>query len=147
MIVETMQAHEWIADVLVPVAIDQAYSYRVPRNLALALGDVVEVPLGTRMTPGVVWQLRRSPAGSNLKAIESRFGFPPLPANLRQFIDWVARWTLSPRGMVLRMSLRAPFNATPERVRVGVRLAGPPPPRMTPARARVIAAAEGGLAF
>jgi primosomal protein N' (replication factor Y) len=136
-----------VAEVLVPVAVDQAYSYRVPRNLALALGDVVEVPLGTRMTPGVVWQLRQSPAGSNLKAIESRFGFPPLPANLRQFIDWVARWTLSPRGMVLRMSLRAPFNATPERVRVGVRLAGPPPQRMTPARARVLAAAEGGLAF
>ncbi len=136
-----------VAEVLVPVALEQTYSYRVPRNLALALGDVVEVPLGTRMTPGVVWQLRRSPAGSNLKVIEQRFDLPPLPENLRHFIDWVARWTLSPRGMVLRMSLRAPFNATPERVRVGVRLAGPPPPRMTPARARVIAAAEGGLAF
>jgi primosomal protein N' (replication factor Y) (superfamily II helicase) len=136
-----------VAEVLVPVAVDQAYSYRVPRDLELAVGDVVDVPLGTRMTPGVVWDLRQSASGSNLKAIDSRYDFPPLPANLRQFIDWVARWTLSPHGMVLRMSLRAPFATTPERVRVGVRLAGPPPQRMTPARARVLAAAEGGLAF
>ncbi|MGH8276610.1 MAG: replication restart helicase PriA, partial [Steroidobacteraceae bacterium] len=72
---------------------------------------------------------------------------PPLPANLRKFIDWVARWTVSPRGMVLRMAIGAPFQAGPEPARVGVRLARLPPHRMTPARARVLAAAEGGLAF
>ena len=34
-----------------------------------------------------------------------------------------------------------------EPVRIGVRLVGPPPARMTPARLRVLAAAEGGLAL
>ena len=33
-------------DVLVPVALDQAYSYRVPDDLGLAPGDLVTVPLG-----------------------------------------------------------------------------------------------------
>ena len=35
-----------VVDVLVPVALDRAYSYRVPEELTLAPGDVVSVPLG-----------------------------------------------------------------------------------------------------
>ena len=136
-----------IAEILLPVAIDRPYSYLVPRGIAVAPGDFVEVPLGTRMTNGVVWEVRSGAGGANLKAILSRLDIPPLPAHLRKFIDWVARWTLSPRGMVLRMAIGAPFQAGPEPARFGVRLKGPPPPRMTPARARAIAAAEGGLAF
>ena len=132
-----------VADVLVPVAVDTAYSYKVPQHLALAPGDFVGVPLGTRETVGVVWELREA-GGGNLKSIIARHDLPPLPAKLRAFIDWLARWTLSPRGMVLRMATRAPFAAEPERVRLGVRLAGPPPARMTPARARVLAAAADG---
>ncbi|WP_020173911.1 primosomal protein N' [Methyloferula stellata] len=137
---------EAVADVLVPVAIDMLYTYRIPAHLDVAPGDVVDVPLGTKQTVGVVWQIRKG-AGSNLKSIESLFDIAPLRDTLRQFVDWVARWTLSPRGMVLRMAIGAAFQAGPEKVRVGVRLAGPPPQRLTPARTRVIAAAEGGLAF
>src|SRR5438046_613756 len=37
-----------VVDILVPVALDQTYSYRVPDELALAPGDVVCVPLGAR---------------------------------------------------------------------------------------------------
>src|ERR1700704_3067096 len=37
-----------VVDVLVPVALNQAYSYRVPRGMDLAPGDVVCVPLGPR---------------------------------------------------------------------------------------------------
>ncbi|TAL82653.1 MAG: primosomal protein N' [Beijerinckiaceae bacterium] len=140
------QADERIADVLVPVAIDQAYSYRVPKTLSLAAGDLVEVPLGTRMALGAVWSLRDG-QGSNLKAIAARCDYAPLSGNLRSFIDWVARWTLAPRGMVLRMAMRAPFAATPEPIRIGIRRAGPPPARLTPARMRVLAALESGLAF
>ena len=137
-----------IAEILLPVAIDHSYSYLVSRGIAVAPGDFVEVPLGTRMTNGVVWEARPGTRErANLKAVAARLDIPPLPANLRKFIDWVARWTLSPRGMVLRMAIGAPFHAGPEPARVGVRLKGPPPPRMTPARARVLAAAEGGLAF
>ena len=37
-----------VVDVLVPVALNQNYSYRVPRGMALKPGDVVCVPLGPR---------------------------------------------------------------------------------------------------
>ena len=136
-----------IADVVAPVAVDTAWSYKIPRGMKLAVGDPVEIPLGTREATGVVWELRSSPAGSNLKTIIAKRDLPNLRPPLRKLIDFVARWTLAPRGMVLRMAIRAPDSAGPEPVRVGLRLAGPPPARMTPARQRVIAAAEGGLAF
>ncbi|QXX75823.1 primosomal protein N' [Methylovirgula sp. HY1] len=135
-----------IADVLVPVAVDQAYSYRIPADRTLAPGDFVEVPLGTRQVIGAVWDVRPGDGG-NLKSIISRCDSAALGANLRSFIDWVARWTLAPRGMVLRMSMRAPFTVAAEQPRIGIRRAGPAPTRMTPARTRVLAALEGGLAF
>jgi len=133
-----------IADVLIPVAVDTAYSYAVPQTLTLAPGDCVRVPLGTREADGIVWALRPGAAG-NLKTVLARHDLPPLPEELRAFVDWVASWTLSPRGMVLRMAIRAPLQAEPEAPRLGVTRAGPPPARMTPARARVLAALEDGL--
>lgn len=137
-----------VADVLPPVAVDTAYSYLIPPGLDVAPGDFVEAPLGARAMIGVVWGVRPGPSSSsNLKSLAARLDWPPLEAPLREFIDWVARWTMSPRGMVLRMAARAPELAGPEVIRIGVRLKGPPPRRLTAARARVLAAAEGGLIF
>lgn len=134
-----------IADVLVPVAVDTAYSYRVMPGQTLREGDVVEVPLGTRRTFGVVWALRAG-QGGNLKPLGARVDLPPVGPKMRQLVDWLAWYTLTPRGSALALALRMPDpDPRPERPRFAVRLAGPPPRRMTPARARAIAAAEGGL--
>ena len=134
-------------DVLIPLALDTAYSYRVPALLALNTGDFVTVPLGTREVTGVVWQAHSGPGGGNLKQVSAKRDLPALPDNLRKFIDWIARWTLAPRGMVLRMAMTAPDSAGPEPVRLGVRLTGLVPDRMTAARARVLAAGVSGLGF
>jgi primosomal protein N' (replication factor Y) len=138
-----------IVDVLVPVALDQTYSYRVPEGLALAPGDVVTVPLGARgETIGVVWAENDNPnprLHNRMKDVVGKLDVPPLKAELRQFVDWVAGYTLSARGMVLRMALRMGEHLGPGRERVGVRLGGPPPPRMTPARARALKVFADGL--
>jgi len=134
-----------IADVVMPVALDTAYSYAVPPGMVLEAGAFVEAPLGARMALGVVWEVRpAAPGASNLKSIRSRLDAAPLNQHLRDFIDWVARWSMSARGMVLRMAIRAAFQGAPETPRIGVRLAEAAPARMTPARERVLAAAEGG---
>ena len=138
-----------VVDVLVPVALDHAYSYRVPDDLALAPGDLVSVPLGPRAATGVVWADDvevRSGLHNRLKEVEGKLDVPPLKPELRRFIDWVAAYTLGARGMVLRMALRMGEHLGPARERVGVRLAGPPPARMTPARQRVLALLADGLA-
>ena len=137
-----------VVDVLVPVALDQAYSYRVPAELALAPGDFVTVPLGPRECTGVVWGegTAQPKLDNRLKNISNKLDIVPLKGELRRFVDWVSDYTLSPRGMVLRMCLRMGEHLGAERLRVGVRLAGPPPARMTAARQRVLAVLADGLA-
>ncbi len=137
-----------IVDVLVPVALNQTYSYRVPREMELAPGDVIAVPLGPREVVGVVWAANANPdprLHNRLKDVTEKLDVPPLKTELRSLVDWVANYTLSARGMVLRMCLRMGEHLGPERARPGVRLAGPPPGRMTPARRRVIQALSDGL--
>jgi primosomal protein N' (replication factor Y) len=135
-----------IVDVLVPVALDQAYSYRVPAGLALSPGDVVSVPLGAREAMGVVWGEGNPRPGlhNRLKDIDAKLDVPPLREELRGFVDWLSGYTLAPRGMVLRMTLRM-GDLGPGRERVGVRKSGPAPARMTAARARVIGLFADGL--
>lgn len=137
-----------VVDVLVPVAIDQAYSYRVPRGMEVQPGDLVTVPLGPREVVAVVWAENPAPdprLHNRLKDISDKLDVPPLRDELRTLIDWVANYTLSPRGMVTRMSLRMGENLGPERARSGVRLSGEPPRRMTPARRRLLAVLSDGL--
>ncbi|MCO5132187.1 MAG: primosomal protein N' [Xanthobacteraceae bacterium] len=137
-----------VVDVLVPVALDRAYSYRVPRGVELRPGDVVSVPLGAREVTAVVWAENHDPdprLHNRLKDVSEKIEVPPLRAELRALVDWVANYTLSPRGMVLRMCLRMGEHLGPERVRAGVRLAGPPPQRMTSARRRVVEVLSDGL--
>ena len=52
-----------VADILIPLALDTAYSYAVPAGLVLAEGDIVQVPLGPRETIGVVWGLDERASG------------------------------------------------------------------------------------
>ena len=138
-----------VVDVLVPVALDREYSYRVPDKLDLAPGDIVSVPLGARDATAVVWAENPKPnprLDNRLKDVEDKLDAPPLKPELRSFVDWVANYTLSSRGMVLRMCLRMGEHLGAERERVGVRLAGNPPQRMTAARARVLELLADGMA-
>jgi primosomal protein N' (replication factor Y) len=132
-----------VVDVLAPVAVDTAYSYRAPPELDLAPGDFVAMPLGTRTAIGVVWAAREGDGG-NLKSVIEKKPLPRLGAPLRDFVDWVARWTLSPRGAVLRMAARTPERTEPPPPRIGFAASGEPPAKMTPARQRVLAALGGG---
>ncbi len=136
--------------VLLPLALDTTYDYLPPEDERLEPGDFVLVPIGPRREIGVVWE--RDPDAKavdprKLKAVIERFALPPLPANARRFAEWVARYTLSPKGMVLKMMMSAGEVFSPDTPRWGYRLAGPPPTRMTTERKRAIEAAEGGLVW
>jgi primosomal protein N' (replication factor Y) len=137
-----------VVDVLVPVALDRAYSYRVPEGLALAPGDIVSVPLGAREATAVVWADNSAPnprLDNRLKDVDEKLELPPLRPELRGFVEWVATYTVSSRGMVLRMCLRMGEHLGAERERIGVRLVGPAPARMTRARQRVLDLLGAGM--
>ena len=133
-------------DVLLPLALDQAYSYRVPAHLDLEAGDVVSIPFGSREAIGVVWSADTSGSkrGDNLKLVKNKLDWPPLSTAMRKFVDWIAAYTLAPRGMVMKMALRDPEQVSAERPRIGVQLTGLNPKRPTAQRVRLIEIVQQG---
>ncbi|KAA0969745.1 primosomal protein N' [Aureimonas fodinaquatilis] len=125
--------------VLVPVPADRPYSYAVPVGMAVEPGSIVQVPLGPRQVAGVVWDGETEVINpAKLREITKLFDCPPLQPAMRRFVDWVAAYTLSPPGLVVRMALRAPAAFDPEPMMEGFRFAGVSPERITPARARAL---------
>jgi primosomal protein N' (replication factor Y) (superfamily II helicase) len=136
--------------VLVPMPAPRPYSYAVPEGMAVEPGSVVQVPLGPRQVIGVVWDGAEGDDGvdpKKLRPITRVFDCPPLAREMRNFIDWVSTYTLSPPGHVARMALRAPAAFDPEPMVEGLRYIGGSPERMTPARLKVIDAAGDGTAW
>ncbi len=92
--------------VLLPLPVETAYDYIVPAGAGIALGDIVEVPLGQRFEVGAVWgNAQGGVPAAKLREIVHKLDVPPLPDVLRSFIAWVTDYTLQPAGAVLRMAL------------------------------------------
>lgn len=142
-----------VLPVLTPFAVDKAYSYRLTEEVGAAAdvgpGAIVQVPLGPRNVLGAVWSgpTDEHVDADRLRDVERVFPVRPLSPQLIAFVDWVARYTLAPRGMVLRMVLRVPEALEPEAPIRGVRRAGPPPERLTDARRRVLTMLEDGFGW
>jgi primosomal protein N' (replication factor Y) len=98
--------------VLLPYPFEAAFTYEAYSDLAP--GTLVRVPLGPRMVVGVVWDGPVGPA-KKLRPVAEVLEFPPLPEALRRFIDWVAQYTISKRGEVLALGLKAAFVVEPSK--------------------------------
>jgi primosomal protein N' (replication factor Y) len=135
--------------VLLPLPLAGAYDYLAPPELDLKPGDVVEAPIGRRRLHGVVWDPAPGAGGDDLpreklKRVLARYEVSPLPEALRRFVDWVAAYTLSPPGAVLRMAVSVPSALEPARWTTAYRLGAPVENlgvKLTPARRRVLAVA------
>ncbi len=134
--------------VLLPLALDGPYTYRCPEHLIAGVGDYVQVPLGPRQIIGVVWgEGIGDVAPEKLRPVTEKLDAAPMSEVQRRFIDWVADYTLSAPGTVLRMTLRVPAALGPVRQKSGVRRSGEPPVRMTPQRQRVLDALLDGFVW
>jgi len=138
--------------VLLPVALDQTYDYRLPDGIDIAPGLFVLVPFGAQTRIGVIWDRPvgegdRPVPDKKLKSVTEVLDVPALPASSLRFAEWVARYTLTPLGMVVRMMMGSHAVFEPVRPRFGVRaVAGAADPaRLTPARKRALAIASDGL--
>ena len=126
--------------VMLPYPFPGPFDYRVPPGMDPQPGDVVLVPLNRREEVGVVWDCAADagvPDGK-LKPVAGMIDTPPMLPALRQFVDWVAGYTLSPPGEVMAMALRivAPGLGAPA---TGWRRADPlPEARLTEARRKVL---------
>ena len=137
-----------LADVLLPLALEGPYSYRIPPGMTLAPGDYVSVPLGSRTYIGVVWALRSTaPEGAKLRDVVARFDMPAMSDTHRKFVGWLADYYVEPQGNVLRMVLRSPGAFEEARQQVAYRASGQPINRKTPQRQRVLEIASEGFAM
>jgi primosomal protein N' (replication factor Y) len=141
--------------VLLPLPLAGAYDYRTAPDDAFKPGDFVRVPLGGRHLAGVVWD---GLAGGEvpdlrLKNVGPRCEVPPMPEDMRRFIDWVAAYTLTPPGAVLRMAMSVPDALDPPRAVYAVRptdraphpeSTDPGEKRLTAARRRVLRELQDG---
>ncbi|MBV9521791.1 MAG: primosomal protein N' [Alphaproteobacteria bacterium] len=142
--------------VLLPLPLDGAYDYLAAGDAPLPPGTFVSVPLGRRVVPGVVWDAAEGEgvATERLRRIDGVLDAPPLRGELRRFIDWVASYTMTPPGAVLRMAMSVSEALTPPRPVVACALAeagaaalrgdGAADRRLTPSRWRVLQAIAGG---
>ncbi len=96
--------------VLVPRPFDNAFDYLVPEGMQVVSGAYVQVPFGRNQLVGVVWGAGEDtlPAHKCKALLQHCEHVPPMPKALRGFIDWVADYTMAPRGMVLKMALPLP---------------------------------------
>ena len=141
----TQAQHPERAAVLLPLPLASAYDYKLAE--ALPRGTLVIAPLGARESLGVVWgQSEGAVSEKKLKEAVPLDGHPRLPEALCDFIDWVARYTLNPPGMVLALALRARSAFEAEVPRIGYVRGEATPARMTPARTRVLEVVADGLA-
>jgi len=141
--------------VLLPLPLSGPYDYLVPPDLSVIPGDFVQVPLGRQTRIGVVWDpaeengkvLEKVVDDSRLRGIEVRLEVLRMSEPMRRFIDWIATYSMSAPGAVLRMAMSIPEAFVPGRPRILFRPADDAPDfRETPARKRVLEALGRGPA-
>ncbi|MEM0987067.1 MAG: primosomal protein N' [Pseudomonadota bacterium] len=131
-----------IARVLFPLPLPEPFDYAVAEDMVVEPGSYVRAPLGKLERVGVVWDVVDDPngRGGNLKPVLEVYPTPPMGADMRQFVEFAAKYTVTPPGHILGMSLRSRGGLSPSPTERAYRLTGERPAKMTPARERVIAA-------
>jgi primosomal protein N' (replication factor Y) len=103
--------------VLLPLPLSGAYDYLADPALGLRPGDFVRVPLGARVAIGVAWDPAppdpEAKAPARLREAIGRVGDLCLPEASRRLVDWVAQYTMSAPGAVLRMAMSVPEALEP----------------------------------
>jgi len=95
--------------VLLPVPLSQVYDYVVPEGMSVDVGDIVLVPFGSRRLYGVIWRISDFAETSKpLKQVYDKFDLPTIPGVNLEFIEWVANYTLTPLGAMLKLMLSVP---------------------------------------
>ncbi|MGB0749584.1 MAG: primosomal protein N' [Magnetospiraceae bacterium] len=126
--------------------VDGPFDYLPPEGETVRPGSLVEVPFGHGTVQGVVWDGKPATVHKSLKTIARVYPAPPLPAVSRKFLAWVAAYTLSPLGSVLRMALPVPGALDPPVPKQGVAaVAILPDFPMTAPRQRVLEIAATGV--
>lgn len=139
--------------VLLPIPLAGPLDYAAPLpppSPPPLVGSFVRVPLSGKVRIGVVWDdnddfptTGKHIADDKLRPIGEVLDVAPLVEAQRRFIAWVAEYTLSAPGQVLKMAMSVPAALGPQPTKTRYTTGGPPPDRMTPAREGLLIQIEG----
>ncbi|MEL7032717.1 MAG: primosomal protein N' [Pseudomonadota bacterium] len=129
------------ARILFPLPLPEPFDYAVPEGLSVEPGSYVRAPLGKFARTGVVWDVVETDPERTLKEIEAVFPTPPMPAAMRQFVTFCARYNVAGPGQVLGMALRSRGGLSPSPTQTVYATTGHRTNRMTAAREKVLEAA------
>ncbi len=81
--------------------------YDYTAEMPILPGTFVTAPFGRRESVGVVWDSApdMSVPANKVRPVYGTLPIPPLPKQTIDFVNWVANYTLSPLGAVLKMAL------------------------------------------
>lgn len=92
--------------ILLPRPFDSAFDYSVSGDVEAEIGDYVSVPFGSKKMVGVVWSKESASIDpKKIKPISEKHPLLPMPNKCREFIEWVANYTISAKGSVLAMAI------------------------------------------
>lgn len=89
-------------DVLLPLPIDQLFSYAIEEDTEISIGDYVVVPFGRKRLIGIVWKYSDK-SDRELKFIEQKVDLPSIRPKLIEFAEWVAQYNVIPIGMLAKV--------------------------------------------
>tara|TARA_B000000609_G_C24179698_1_gene357011 strand:+ start:64 stop:2007 length:1944 start_codon:yes stop_codon:yes gene_type:complete len=91
------------AQVLLPKVFNFPFTYY--SKVEVKVGDLVEVPFGTKKEIGVVWKNNyREPQNIKIKNIEKKLEYS-LNRKFVDFIEWFSSYNMVPIGLVLKMAI------------------------------------------
>ena len=91
------------AQVLLPKVFNYPFTYN--SKLDCKIGDVVEVPFGSKNEIGVIWKdIYSEPKNIKIRDIKNKTGFR-LNSKLIEFIEWFSIYNMVPVGLVLKMAI------------------------------------------
>ena len=91
------------AQVLLPKVFNFPFTYY--SKVEVKVGDLVEVPFGTKKEIGVVWKSNyREPQNIKIKNIEKKLEYS-LNRKFVDFIEWFSSYNMVPIGLVLKMAI------------------------------------------
>ena len=89
------------AQVLLPKVFNFPFTYN--SKLKTSIGDLVEIPFGSKRAIGVVWKNNyQEPKNIKLKEISRKIGYS-IDTKLVDFIEWFSSYNMVPIGLVLKM--------------------------------------------
>ncbi|WP_353287420.1 primosomal protein N' [Wolbachia endosymbiont (group B) of Gerris lacustris] len=91
-------------DVLLPLPIDQLFSYAIEEDTEISIGDYVVVPFGKKRLIGIVWRYSGK-SDRELKCIEQKIDLPSIRPKLIEFAEWVAQYNVIPIGMLAKVTM------------------------------------------